>query len=216
MIAKALAQNGAAKVFISGRRADVLAEAAAALGPSVHPVVCDVSSPESLASAVSEVSSSAGFLNLLVCNAGVGGPQVPMPTAETSLEEWSSANLNHGFDSYVRTFEVNTAAVWYTTMAFLPLLGKGNESRNVTQTSQVVVTSSIAAFNKMSPGGYAYGQSKAAVNLLVKQLSVVLPQWNIRYHHSHPQTTFFTRMKLTAYVPTRANAICPGRKSSKI
>lgn len=187
MIAKALVQNGASKVFISGRRTEVLAEAAASLGPNVHPITCDVSSAESLAAAVSEVKTSVSYLNLLVCNAGVGGPQVRVPTPETSLEEWASAHLAHGFGDYVKTFEVNTAAVWYTTMAFLPLLGEGNKKGNVAQTSQVVVTSSISGFNKASPGGYAYGQSKAAVNLLVKQLSFLLPQWRIR-----------------------ANAICPG------
>ncbi|PKS05056.1 hypothetical protein jhhlp_008423 [Lomentospora prolificans] len=187
MIAKALVQNGASKVFISGRRSEILAQAAASLGPVAHPITFDVSSPESTASAVAEITSATGYLNLLVCNAGIGGPQVPIPSDDISLEDWASANLATGFGDYIKTFEINTVAVWYTAMAFLPLLGEGNKKGNVQQTSHIVVTSSIAAFNKASPGGYAYGQSKAAVNLLVKQLSVVLPRWKIR-----------------------ANAICPG------
>jgi NAD(P)-dependent dehydrogenase (short-subunit alcohol dehydrogenase family) len=65
-------------------------------------------------------------------------------------------------------------------MTFLPLLDAGNKKGNVQQTSQVLVTSSIAAFNKKAPGGYAYGQSKAAANLAVKHLSIVLPKWKIR------------------------------------
>jgi NAD(P)-dependent dehydrogenase (short-subunit alcohol dehydrogenase family) len=66
-------------------------------------------------------------------------------------------------------------------MAFLGLLKKGNEKGNVEQTSQIIVTSSIAAFNKKAPGGWAYGQSKAAAVSAAKQLAVALPQWNIRY-----------------------------------
>lgn len=180
MIANALLQNGAEKVFIAGRRADVLTAAASTLGPRAVALPCDVTSPSSLQSAASTISSSAGRLDLLVCNAGVGGPQV-RPPPDASLEEWAAANLALGFGDYVRTFEINAAAAWYTTMAFLPLLGKGNEAGVVRQGSQVVVTSSIAAFNKSSPGGYAYGQSKAAVCLMVKQLSILLPKWNIRY-----------------------------------
>jgi NAD(P)-dependent dehydrogenase (short-subunit alcohol dehydrogenase family) len=46
--------------------------------------------------------------------------------------------------------------------------------------SQVVVTSSIAAFNKAAPGGFAYGASKAAATHIAKMLSVALPKWGIR------------------------------------
>ena len=195
MISNALIQNGAEKVFISGRRAEILTAAATTLGPRAVPIPCDVTSPSSLQSAVSRISSEAGRLDLLVCNAGIGGPQVRAPTDETSLEEWAKANMAVPFADYAQTFAINSAAPWYTTMAFLPLLGKGNEAGIVKQGSQVVVTSSIAAYNKKSPGGYAYGQSKAAASFLVKQLSIILPKWDIRYvcsflysprQHLHP------------------------------
>lgn len=119
-------------------------------------------------------------MNLLVCNSGIGGPQVPPLKPETTLESWAEANLALDFDAYVNTFAVNTASVWFTAMACLKLLDKGNQKGNLRQTSQVVVTSSIGGLNKKAPGGWAYGQSKAAVTLAVKQLSVALPQWNIR------------------------------------
>lgn len=101
-------------------------------------------------------------------------------TPETTLEEWAKSNFDTDFGDYVNTFAINTASVWFTSMAFLPLLKKGNEKGNVEQTSQVIVTSSIAAFNKKAPGGWAYGQSKAGAVLAAKQLAVALPQWNIR------------------------------------
>lgn len=180
MIAKALAKNGASKVYIAGRRLEVLQEAAESVGPNVIPIQCDVVSKSSLQDAVAFVEKDAGYLNFLVCNSGIGGPQVPQVTPETTVEEWANNNFSVDFDDYVKTFAVNTASVWFTTMAFLKLLDGGNKKGNVEQTSQVVVISSIASFNKKAPGGWAYGQSKAAATSAMRHLSVVLPQWNIR------------------------------------
>lgn len=180
MMTKALAVNGAAKVYIAGRRLEVLQEAAAAIGPNVIPVKCDVTNKGSLEEVVALVEKDAGYLNLLVCNAGVAGPQVKPITPETTLEEWASQNLAHDFDAYVQPFAINTAAVWFTAMMFLKLLDKGNQAGNLPQSAQIIVTSSIGGYNKKAPGGFAYGQSKAAATLATKQLSVALPQWNIR------------------------------------
>lgn len=180
MITKALIANGASKVYIAGRRKDVLQAAAQSIGSSVIPVVCDVTSKSSLKEAMSLIEGEEGFLNLLVCNSGIGGPQVKIAQEDTTVEAWAAQHLDVDFDAYVNTFAVNTASVWFTTMAMLPLLDRGNKKGNLQQASQVIVTSSIAAFNRKAPGGWAYGQSKAAATLAVKQLAVTLPQWNIR------------------------------------
>jgi NAD(P)-dependent dehydrogenase (short-subunit alcohol dehydrogenase family) len=181
MITKALADNGAAKVYIAGRRLDVLEKAAASVGPSVVPIQCDVTSKSSLTEAAAFIEKDAGYLNLLVCNSGIGGPQVSQITPETKLEDWATSNFAVDFDAYTQTFAVNSAAVWFTTMACLGLLDKGNKKGNLEQTSQVIVTSSIAGFNKKAPGGWAYGQSKAAATHATKQLAAALPQWKIRW-----------------------------------
>ncbi|RYP72016.1 hypothetical protein DL771_004485 [Monosporascus sp. 5C6A] len=187
MITKALVENGASKVYILGRRLAVLEEAAKSTGSSaVIPLVCDVTSQTDLAAAASKVHSEVGYVNLVVCNSGIGGPYGIRPRPDMSLDEYVSANLAVDFDDYTNTFAINTTAVWYTAMSFLKLLEKGN----VEQKSQVVAMSSIGGFNKQNTGGYAYGQSKAACTHLIKQLSVALPQWDIR-----------------------ANVICPGRES---
>src|SRR3569833_96834 len=181
-MARALAEAGAEKVYIVGRRVEVLQAAAVSIGkPCVVPLYCDVTSKVSLESIVSVVETDAGYLNLLVCNSGVGGPQVKPPTDETTLDEWREQQLAVDMDEYNNVFKINTTAVWYTTMAFLKLLDYGNKKGNVAQSSQVVVRRSIAAFNKKAPGGWVYGQSKAAANHVVKQLAVVLPKWDIRY-----------------------------------
>lgn len=181
MMTKGLIQNGAAKVYIAGRRLDVLNQAAIALGPNVIPVKCDVTSKSDLQQAVDFIKQDAGFLNLLVCNSGILGPQVKAVTPTTTLQSWADANFAHDFKAYVDTFAVNVAAVWYTSIAFLDLLSKGNDKGNLEQSSQIIITSSVASFNKKAPSGWAYGQSKAAATLATKQLGVALPQWNIRY-----------------------------------
>ncbi|KIL87466.1 3-oxoacyl-[acyl-carrier protein] reductase [Fusarium avenaceum] len=180
MMVKALLQNGAAKVYIAGRRKEKLDEVASSLGERVVGVQCDVTSKSDLQGIATQIEKETGYINLLVCNSGIGGPQVIPLTPETSLEDWAKSNFDTDFDAYVNTFAINTASVWYTSMAFLGLLKKGNEKGNVEQTSQIIVTSSIAAFNKKAPGGWAYGQSKAAAVSAAKQLAVALPQWNIR------------------------------------
>ena len=110
----------------------------------------------------------------------MGGPQVRAPEPETTLDEWRDQQLSFDFDDFTNTFKVNATGVWYTAMAFLRLLDNGNKKGNVVQSSQVVVTSSIGGFNKKAPGGWAYGASKAAATHISKQLSNVLPTWNIR------------------------------------
>ncbi|KAI1373514.1 NAD(P)-binding protein [Hypoxylon crocopeplum] len=194
MITKALAANGASKVYILGRRLQVLQQAAAQAGPSnVIPLTCDVTSKESLQLAVSQIEQETGYVNLLVCNSGIGGPYGNRPKPETTLDEFIEANLSIPIEDYTNTFAVNTSAVWYTTMSFLKLLDAGNKQGNVEPKSQVVAVSSIGGFNKINTGGFAYGQSKAACTHLIKHLSVVLPQWDIR-----------------------ANVICPGLYPSEM
>ncbi|KAK1832497.1 hypothetical protein QBC39DRAFT_329974 [Podospora conica] len=193
MMAKALAHAGAKRVvhYIVGRRVDILQDSASLINRPgvVVPLYCDVTSKISLESIVSVVATDVGHLNLLVCNAGIAGPQVAPPSGPNpSLDEWREEQLSHDFDDFTQTFRVNATSVWYTAMAFLKLLDEGNRrGGGAATTSQVVVTSSIAAFNKKAPGGYAYGPSKAAATHIAKQLSVVLPTWGIR-----------------------ANCICPG------
>ncbi|KAH6617011.1 hypothetical protein F5144DRAFT_659722 [Chaetomium tenue] len=195
MMARALALAGAKRVYIVGRRVDVLQAAASAINrPSVIvPLYCDVTSRVSLESVVSVVETDVGHLHLLVCNAGVGGPQVRPPVpGVTGLEEWRDEQMAVRCEDFNATFAVNSTSVWFTAMAFLKLLDEGNKregwgGKGEGVSSQVVVTSSIAGFNKSAPGGWAYGPSKAAATHIAKSLSVVLPTWGIR-----------------------ANCICPG------
>ena len=181
MMAKALALNGAHKVFIIGRRKEKL-EATARESPhgNIIPMAGDVTSKDDLKRIASQIEDEVGYINVLIANSGISGPQSLSINPETSLKDFQSALWEQPFDDYNNTFSVNVSAVFFTVVAFLGLLDAGNAKGNVEQTSQVIATSSIAGFNRNTPGGLAYGQSKAATTALMKQLATQLVPYGIR------------------------------------
>lgn len=182
MMARALALNGASKVYIIGRRKEKLEEAARSVPTNnIIPLVGDVTSKEALSVIVNTITSETGYINLLIANSGMLGPQTSIPPASiASVADFQKAYGDTSFQEYADTFNLNTVAVWFTVVAFLGLLDEGNKKGNLVQKSQVIATSSIGGFNRTVPGGYAYGQSKAATTHLVKQLATGLVPFGIR------------------------------------
>ncbi|MEI5678357.1 MULTISPECIES: SDR family oxidoreductase [unclassified Mesorhizobium] len=100
-ISKALLGAGFT-VVITGRRQDVLdkaaSELAGAAGGKVRAIPADVGDPNSVAALFETVKAEFGRLDLLVNNAGMGAPAVPME--EITFEQWSAvvgANLTGAF-----------------------------------------------------------------------------------------------------------------------
>ena len=100
-IARGLAGEGYT-VVITGRRADVIDKAAAALhgetGATVRAIPCDVGDPARVEALFSTIRQEFGRLDLLVNNAGSNVPAIPME--EVTFEQWNSivaANLTGAF-----------------------------------------------------------------------------------------------------------------------
>jgi NAD(P)-dependent dehydrogenase (short-subunit alcohol dehydrogenase family) len=100
-IAKGLAAAGY-RVVISGRRAEILQKAAAELGSETGAefaaIRADVGDPVSVRALFDAIANQHGRLDLLVNNAGVSVPG--MPLEDVSFEDWSaivSANLTGAF-----------------------------------------------------------------------------------------------------------------------
>ena len=181
MMAEALALNGAHKVYIVGRRKEVLEEAAKkSPHGNIIPLVGDVTSKESLQNFVSHIEKDVGYINVLIANSGVQGPADNPISTQKSLEEYQSILWNQSFEDYTNVFSVNVTAVFFSIISFLKLLDAGNKKGNVEQKSQVIATSSIGGFNRNVPGGYAYGQSKAGTTHLIKQMATQLVPYDIR------------------------------------
>lgn len=196
MMAEALAINGASKVFLLGRREDTLTAAAGKYPDIMVPVTCDVTSKESLGLAVDLVTKTTGYINLLVANSGISGPAVGYKSALT-ISELRSHLLTTPMDAFTQTFHVNVTGAWITMVSFLELLDAGNKhavsgqsgafgspvmagSKKPSVQSQVVFTSSLAAFSRGYWTSPSYGGSKAAITQLMKQASTNLAPYGIR------------------------------------
>lgn len=205
-MARALAANGAKRVYILGRRLDVLKKAEQEHGQGIFtPIQCDVTSHDSLQSAVYQITAETGFVNLLVANSGAGGPHAvwnpSLPVSEVRANLFSQDLM----EATTNTLDVNVTGAFYTLVAFLELLDAGNKnalkggfgapthpgSDVPSVQSQLIVTSSIAAFSRMYMSSPAYAASKAAILHLTKQASSNMAPYGIR-----------------------ANALAPGRESS--
>jgi len=187
MIAQTLEANGAAKVYITGRRLDRLEEAAKQSSHGrIIPIQGSTNSRTDLQKAVDFVTADAGFLDLLVCNAGQTSADPnpeprPIPTPESSIAEIRDYWFNYRpTESWNQVLETNVTAVMTTTMAFLELLDQGNRRRaRGLPSSQVIAIGSVAGLARTTPT-FIYNASKAAVHHLMKNLSTFLVEHNIR------------------------------------
>ncbi|OCL12259.1 NAD(P)-binding protein [Glonium stellatum] len=185
-IAKALAANGAHKVYIVGRRKEVLEAAAKTTSPeSIIPLPGDVTSLESLCEMAERVKTEVGYVNLLVANAGIMGPR-PLKAAPgespPTLSEFRAHALATPTEVFTDTFSVNTTAVYYSALAFLELLDTGNAKGNMGADwrSQVIATSSIGGYSRLKGASFAYNSSKAATTHLMKMMATSLVPYKIR------------------------------------
>lgn len=152
--------------------------------------MCDVTSKDKLLAAADQVRKEQGFINLLVANSGITGPSVAHLWAngkQPSVKEIQHEILNTPTSDFTNVFEVNVTAAIYTVAAFLDLLDEGNKRRTTSgATSQVITTSSIAAYARLPAVGFAYSASKAAVVHTTKQLATAFAPHKIRFNSIAP------------------------------
>ena len=197
-MALTLDANGASKVFVVGRREEVLKETASlAVNGTVIPVKADVTSKESLEAAYKTVASQTGHVDLLVANSGIMGPKAQPPTkadgSKPSISEIKDELMAVPMEDFTNVLHVNVTGAYYTVVAFLPLLDAANKKRPAPDPKvlspprpQVVITSSAAAFNRQVPYSYSYSTSKAAVAHLIKMLSTSFASYQIRVNGIAP------------------------------
>ncbi|KAI0152866.1 NAD(P)-binding protein [Xylariaceae sp. FL1272] len=181
MVAQALEANGAI-VYIIGRRKESLENAAAtAKHSNIRPIVGDVTSKSSLAAAASSIGSESGYIDLPIANSGTDGPSLKGLAKDADLSTFQNYLASWDTDAFNNTYAVNVTGVFNSVVAFLALLDAGNkrEGRGK-QSSQVIATSSIGAFNRVPLAGYAYGSSKTAVVHMMKQFATSLVPYGIR------------------------------------
>ncbi|TAQ83739.1 hypothetical protein B7494_g7934 [Chlorociboria aeruginascens] len=146
MATQALAANGA-RVYITGRRMEVLQNAANTHSPTkggeiiplsikVSIIIngrwlmllrigpCDVTRKEDIENLVAQISEKEPFINLLVTAAGIMGPKAE-PESNKASELKDTLFNSESFSEWSDTYNTNVSSVYFTTVAFLPLLQSG-------------------------------------------------------------------------------------------
>lgn len=204
-MAAAVYKTGAAKVYILGRRHDVLTKAAKAIDPTgtvVVPLQCDVDSIASVTAAGQAIEHETGYIDVLINNAA--RPGHPFPPPAQTIDDLKSQFLT-GMDdgSALSCFQTNAMSVIAVSGIFLPLLDKGNQRRgwqggkismdearkrtrvpgideDDARTSQIISVSSVSAYEKSAMAGLPYSAGKAAVSYIASAMATLLTPWGIR------------------------------------
>lgn len=218
-IASALYQNGASRLYLLGRRKTVLEDAIKTLEASpsapetpssvLTAISCDVTAQDSINAAVDQITKEVGYVDVLINNAGVTGPEngYALYKVDSSIEDLRDLMLKD-WEKWESTMAINTQSVIGVSAAFLPLLEAANTRRGwkagkVTgvgnprfqdksvlskldidpdddRLSHIITVASIASFMRKSTAGLAYNASKAGAAHLAKMLSTLLAEWGVR------------------------------------
>lgn len=158
--AKRLMEEGAF-VYITGRRKEVLEQAAAKLGSNVKAVQADISNKDDMLRLANIIKEDNGGLDIIFANAG-GGKAIP-------FEEATEAD-------YRRTFDVNIWGTYLTVQTLLPILCDG---------ASIILNASITAYMGL-PGFGLYAATKAAVRSFARSWTTDLKSRGIRVNAVSP------------------------------
>lgn len=193
MATQALASNGA-KVYITGRREEVLKKAAdehrpdPSSGGQIIPLgPCDVRKKEDLEKLVSELQQRENYINLLVCNAGIAGPKAE-PEEHDAEDLKKKLWDNESVEGWQQTYETDVTSVYFTTVAFLPLLQAGIQPKGPLNrfSSSVITISSMSGLMRHAQGHFSYNAAKGATVHLTKLMSAEFQRTWIRVNSIAP------------------------------
>ncbi|KAL7411512.1 hypothetical protein BDY24DRAFT_417039 [Mrakia frigida] len=172
-MALALAVNGA-KVYVVGRRKEMLEEVAALVKDqtgSVIPIQGDVASLEGINKVFEEFKKHETVLDVLVNNVGTYRPVANVdPTDATKVAE---SLLSAKWEDFTAQTEINVAPTYFLSATFIPLLQQSRSAAIINNASALALCSGVTT----SP---SYNSSKAAVLSLTKTLAGRLIPLNIR------------------------------------
>ena len=119
-----------------------------------------------------------------VCSAGISGTKAePDHDAAEHLKEklWNSEN----FEQWNETYNTDVTAVYFTTVAFLPLLQAGTNKRGHLSASTIVI-SSMSGIMRHAQGHFSYNAAKGATVHLTKLMSAEFQKLGVRVNSIAP------------------------------
>ena len=149
-------RNGV-KVYITGRRLEKIKDAEtqdSSSGGSITAIQMDVTSKESIQEFVKTISEKEKYINLLVNNAGQTSVNYgEMWTPHGDPKEVSERMLSYqDFDHWTSIYKVNVASIFFTSVAFLPLLCAARDN-GYPEAGNILNISSISGITKESQWG---------------------------------------------------------------
>jgi 3-oxoacyl-[acyl-carrier protein] reductase len=173
-VAERLAASGA-RVALWDRDAPLVEQSAARLGPPAGFAVVDQTDLAAVERATAALEADAGRIDILIANAGIAGPTVPLVDYDPA--DWQ------------RIIDVNLTGVFHLCRAILP----GMLARDY---GRIVAVASIAG-KEGTPNAAAYSASKAGVIALTKSLGKETAHRNVAVNCVAPaaaRTRIFDQM----------------------
>ena len=173
-VAQRLAAGGAT-VALWDRDEAALAAAKAVLPDATRTLAVDVTDAEVVARAADATALDLGRIDILVCSAGVTGPNVP--AWEYPVDRWR------------QVIDVNLNGLFYCNRAIVPVMLRNDYGR--------IVNIASVAGKEGNPNASAYSTSKAGVIGLTKSLGKELANTPIRVNCVTPaavRTAIFNQM----------------------
>jgi len=161
-IAQGLAEAGANVVLASRKVANCekVAQELSKLGVKTLALKCDTASEEDIASLVDATMKEFGKIDILVNNAGI---------------TWGAPTLEFPLDKWDKIFAVNVRGVWILTQKVANIMKEKGGGKIINISS---VFGSRGSIEEGHPA-IAYNSSKAAIEVLTKNLAVKLSRYNI-------------------------------------
>lgn len=156
---------------------------------TLYRLACDVSSKEAIQELAQTISQKEAKLDILISNAGIRrDPPVQCNVLTASLEELQESMWSSRQSDWTATFQVNTTAHYFLSLAFLPLLAAaanaslGNRLKGQDEgRGAIIITSSCASMhNATNVDLTSYATSKAATDHLVKLLAAKYNRFYVR------------------------------------
>ncbi|CAH7684760.1 hypothetical protein BY996DRAFT_4579550 [Phakopsora pachyrhizi] len=175
MITRGFVSNGAKRVYIVGRRSEVLRNAAEiyqSVQGQIVPLEFDLSEKSSIERLKQEIESREESIDILINNASIIGPRHDRE-AQT-VESIANSLWSADEDESMKVMRTNVLGYYYTSAALLPLLGKSSNN------PQIINVSSLGSFSRRAMTGVIYSLTKASITHFTKLLASHLSKTNVR------------------------------------
>ncbi|KAF2034817.1 WD40 repeat-like protein [Setomelanomma holmii] len=230
-ITSALYQNGAAQVYILGRRLNVLQDAIKTLesspsapkssGSVLTAISCDVTDLDSVKAAAAQIEKEVGYVDVLINNAGVIGPKSGRGIYKAETIEQLRDAMVTGWDGWASAFAINTQAVVGVSAIFLPLLEAANTRRGYAP-GKVTGTGNAREHDKLKlkEVGTAEDDDRMAHIITVASVASYM-RWvsaGLAYNASKSAAAHISKMMATFLSEwgIRSNIVCPGPYPSEM